>query len=126
MKLPLQVVFRDMAPLPSLEETIRQRAAKLELFVPELMSCQVVVQAEGNRHRVGHRYVVRIDARVPEEQLVAGERQGSEEFAVAVRDAFDAMTRQLEDYIRRRRGQVKRHEPAAARQRPQPAGEPEG
>lgn len=32
---------------------------------------------------------------------------------MAIRDAFDAMTRQLEDYARKRRGKVKHHETPA-------------
>jgi ribosomal subunit interface protein len=109
MKLPPRIEFRDMVPLPSLEGEIRQRVSKLEKFVPELMSCHVTVSAEGNRHRQGHRYVVRLDVRVPGAELVTGEHQGDEQFEVALRDSFDAMTRQLEDFQRRRRGQVKQH-----------------
>jgi ribosome-associated translation inhibitor RaiA len=109
MKLPLQIEFRDLMPLPSLEGEIRERAARLEKFVPELMSCHVTVEAEGNRHHQGHRYVVRLDVRVPGEEFVTGDRQGDEQIEVALRGSFDAMTRQLEDYQRRRRGQVKHH-----------------
>lgn len=111
MKLPLQIEFRDLVPLPSLEGEIRERVARLEKFVPELMSCHVTVGAEGNRHHQGHRYVVRLDARVPGEEIVTGERQGDEQIEVALRGSFDAMTRCLEDYQRRRRGQVKHHAP---------------
>lgn len=109
MKLPLQVKFRDMVPLPSLEPEIRRRAAKLELFAPDLTRCQVVVAAEGNRHHQGHRYTVKIDVTLPGEEIVAGENQAHEDIQIAVRDSFDAMARQLEDYERRRRGQVKQH-----------------
>lgn len=109
MKLPVQIVFRDMVPLPSLEAEIRRRASKLEQFAPDLMSCQIVVESEANRHHQGHRYVVRIDARVPGGEICAGERQGDEDIAVALRGAFDAVARQLEDHERRRRGQVKHH-----------------
>lgn len=49
MKLPLQVVFRDLAPLPSLEGEIRERVARLDRFAPDLMSCHVTVEAAGNR-----------------------------------------------------------------------------
>jgi ribosome-associated translation inhibitor RaiA len=112
MKLPLQVTFRDMAPLPSLGAEIGRRAAKLEQFVPDLISCHVVVEASANRHHVGHRYAVKIDVRVPGEQIFAGEHQAHEVIEIAVREAFDAMGRQLEDYARRRRGQVKHHEPS--------------
>jgi ribosome-associated translation inhibitor RaiA len=110
MKLPLQIEFRDLVPLPSLEGEIRERVARLEKFVPELMSCHVTVEAEGNRHHQGHRYVVRLDVRVPGEQLVTGERQGDAQIEVALRGSFDAMTRRLEDRQRRRRGQVKHHQ----------------
>lgn len=109
MKLPLQVVFRDLVPLPSLEGRIRDKVAKLEQFLADPVSCQVAVEVAGNRHHQGHRYVVRIDLRVPGEQIVVGEHQGNEDIEVALRDAFDAMTRRLQDHVRRRRGQVKQH-----------------
>jgi len=112
MKLPLQVTFRDMVPLPSLEGEIRQRAAKLEHFMPDLVSCHVVIEASGNRHQQGHRYAVKIDVRVPGDEIFTGEHQADAQIEIAVRDAFDAMARRLEDYSRRRRGQVKHHEPS--------------
>lgn len=113
MKLPLQIQFRDLVPLPSLEGEIRGRVAKLEQFVPEMMSCHVTVEAEGNRHQQGHRYVVRVDVRVPGDEFITGEHHGQEDVELAMHGAFDAMGRKLEDYVRRRRGQVKHHEPKA-------------
>lgn len=114
MKLPLQIEFRDLMPLPSLEGEIRERVAKFEKFVPELMSCHVTVESAGNRHQQGHRYVVRLDVRVPGEEFVTGEHHGDEQIEVALRGSFDAMTRRLEDYQRRRRGQTKQHAPKRA------------
>ena len=111
MKLPLQITFRDLAPLPSLEDDIRRRAAKLEEFAPDLSSCHVVVEATGNRHHQGHRYVVKIDVRLPGEEFFAGQHHGNEDIELAVRGAFDAMARRLEAHVRRRRGQVKLHAP---------------
>ncbi len=116
MKLPLQVTFRDMAPLPSLDGEIRRHVAKLERFVPELISCHVVVQASANRHRQGHIYAVKVDVRVPGDEVFTGEHQADEKIAVAVSGAFDAMTRRLQDYARRRRRQVKHHVPQGAGQ----------
>ncbi len=111
MKLPVQIVFRDLVPRPSLEDDIRRRADKLVQFAPNLMSCHVVVDATANQHHQGHRYFVRIDVRVLGEEIFVGDHHGNEDIAVAVRGAFDAMGRRLEDYMRRRRGQVKRHRP---------------
>lgn len=113
MKRPLQITFRDMAPLPSVEPEIRRRADKLDLWTPDVMSCQVVVEAEGNRHRTGHVYRVRITVRVPDEEIAVGQHHLDEDIHRAVRGAFDAVDRQLEDYVRRRRGQVKQHRTTA-------------
>jgi ribosomal subunit interface protein len=109
MKLPLQITFRDMVPLPSLEPEIRRRVAKLDHWTNEVMSCHVVVEAEGSRHRQGHEYRVKVSVRVPDDEIVAGAHQGSEDVYVALHGAFDAMDRQLEDHVRRRRGQTKEH-----------------
>jgi ribosome-associated translation inhibitor RaiA len=128
MKLPLQVTFRDLVPLPSLEGDIRLRAAKLEQFAPDLMSCHVAVEATANRHHQGHRYTVKIDVRVPGEEIFAGDHHGHEDIEIAVRGAFDAMCRRLEDYARRRRGQVKQHasEPPGAPSSGNAGGDPQG
>lgn len=109
VSIPVEVVFRDMVPLPSLEGDIRRRADKLRQWAPDLMSCRVVVEAQANRHRSGHIYTVKIDVSVPGDDLVAGDHHANEEIAIAVRGAFDAIGRRLEDRERRRRGQVKQH-----------------
>ena len=117
MKLPAQVVFRDLVPLPSLEGDIRRRIARLERLVPDLMSCHVAVEAEGNRHHQGHVYTVKIDVRLPGAEVFAGAHHADQSIELALRGAFAAVGRKLEDYVRRRRGQVKQH----AKPRPQAA-----
>lgn len=128
MVTPVEIVFRDMVPLPSLEGDIHRRADKLRQWAPDLMDCRVVVEAQANRHRTGHVYTVKIDAHLPGEEILAGDHHASEEIGLAVRGAFDAIGRRLEDHERRRRGQVKQHAPkgAAAAGRAEPANEGEG
>jgi len=114
MKLPLQVVFRNMEPSATAEAKIRERAGQLERIYPHIMSCRVAVEAHHKHHHQGNLYHVRIDLKVPDSEIVAsrdpGEHHAHEDVYVAVRDAFDAVDRRLEDYARRRRGQVKTHE----------------
>ncbi len=123
MKLPLQITFRDMVPLPSVEPDIRRRADKLDLWTPDVTSCQVVVEAEANRHRTGHLYRVRITLRVPDGDIAVGQHHLDEDIHRAVRGAFGAADRQLEDYVRRRRGQVKLHRAAADERMASEAGD---
>jgi ribosome-associated translation inhibitor RaiA len=103
MKLPLEIVFREMLPLPSLEPEIRRRAAKLEQFSGELMSCRVVVEAGANRRHQGHEYRVTIDVRVPDEQVAVSQHHRGDDAQIALRAAFDAMDRRLDERSRQRR-----------------------
>lgn len=116
MQLPLQVSFRHMEHSAPIEALIRERAAKLDTFADQIMSCRVVVEPASKHHEHGNLYEVRIDLTVPGEEIVVT-REPSEhieykDIHVALRDAFDAARRQLEDYVRRRRGSVKTLETA--------------
>jgi len=114
MKLPLQVTFKGMQPSTAIEQRVRQHVEKLERFHPRLMGCRVVVEAPHRHHHKGNVYRVRIDLTVPGGEIIVnrnGEYNHAHEDAhVAVRDAFAAAVRKLEDYARRRRGDVKSHE----------------
>jgi ribosomal subunit interface protein len=117
METPLQISFRDMDPSPSIEARIREKAAKLERFFDRITSCRVVVEARNRHQRSGRLYIVRIDLRVPGAELVAGHGRprdhAHEDVYVAIRDAFDAAGRQLEDHARRFRAAVKQHDAPA-------------
>ena len=115
MTVPLQVTFKDMAPSPALEARIREKAARLERFEGDILRCHVTVEAPHHHHHQGRLYRARVEVFVPRGEVVVT-REGSQDHAhedpyVAVRDAFDAVVRQLEDHVRRLGGQVKHHEP---------------
>ncbi len=113
MQLPLQVVFRNMDPSAAIEARIRERAASLEHYHDRIMSCRVAVELHHRHHHQGNLFHVRVDLKVPEGEIVASrapaEHHAHEDVYVAIRDAFDAARRQLEDHARRRRGVVKEH-----------------
>jgi cold shock CspA family protein/ribosome-associated translation inhibitor RaiA len=109
MQLPLQITAHDFPLSATIEEDIRERAAKLDIYYQGIIRCHVVVTAPVGHHRRGGPYTVRIDVTVPGTELVVN-RQADEELPVAIRDAFDAMRRQLEDYARHQRGAVKSHD----------------
>ncbi len=114
MQLPLQITFRNMDPSLTVEHAVRLRADKLERFCDRITGCRVVVEAPHRQHHKGNLYHIRVDLTVPDDELVvsreAADQHAHEDVYVAVRDAFAAAKRQLQEYSRRRRGQVKRHE----------------
>jgi len=114
MKLPLQITFRNLDRSPAIEADIEEKANKLDEFFEHIMRCRVVVEADHKHHHKGNLYHVRVDITVPGHELVVKrdpkEHQAHEDVYVAIRDAFDAAKRQLEDYARKLRGDVKSHD----------------
>ena len=141
MKIPLQITFRNMPPSEAIENNVREKAAKLDSLYDGIMSCRIIIEAPHRHHHKGKAYQVSIDMTVPGGELVvnrapkrldaaktprpeelendlteshAPSKHGAHEDPyVAIRDAFNAAARKLQDHARRKRGKVKLHEPAA-------------
>ena len=114
MTTPLQLSFRSLEPTPAIERRIREYAARLERFHPRIVSVRVLVEGRHHRHHKGNLYHVRVEVGVPGEDVVAARESAfehaHEDVYVALRDAFRAARRQLEDRSREQRGAVKTHE----------------
>lgn len=131
MQTPLQITFRNMKPSVSIEEWIRSEADKLDNFYNRVMGCRVSIEMPHRHHKKGSSYRIRIDLTVPGEEIVVKRepslRQRAKELGetgikkqletktphknlrLAINDAFKAVSRQLQDYARRQRGDVKSH-----------------
>ena len=118
MQIPLQISFRNMDPSPAVEARIREKAAKLERFHDRIIGCTVVVEAPHRSQNKGKLYSVRVDISVPGKDVVVDRAKpvdhAHEDVYVAVRDAFNAATRRLEDQVRKRRGNTKARGAVAA------------
>jgi ribosomal subunit interface protein len=114
MQAPLEIVFHNVDRSPAVEAAVRERAAKLELFAENITSCRVTVEAPHRNHQQGNLYTVRVDLRFPGGEIIANrspsENHAHEDVYVALRDAFKAARRQLQDRQHVRRGDVKPHE----------------
>ena len=109
MQVPLTITAHGMDLPASVESLIRERFDNLERYHPRIVSCRVTVEGPGEHHRTGGPYSLKVIVRVPARELVVT-LQGAEDPLVAIREAFDAMRRQVQDAVRVRRGKIKRHE----------------
>ena len=114
MQIPLQITFRGIPHSDAVEAKIREKASKLDRFHSHIMSCRVAVESEHHSHHQGNQYHIRIDITTPRKELVISrehhDKQAYEDIYVAIRDAFNVATRQLEDYSRIQQGKVKTHD----------------
>jgi len=114
MQRPLQITFRNMDHSPAVEADVRQKADKLDEYHHNVIGCRVVIEGSHHHHHKGNLYQAKLDITVPGHEVVVSrardQHHAHEDVYVAVRDAFNAAYRQLEDIGRKMRGAVKAHE----------------
>lgn len=96
MQTPLQITIRGIPHSDALDSRIREKAAKLEEFHPRITSCRVTVEEIKKHQQQGREFQVGIDVRVPGKEVVIN-RMHAEDVYVALRDAFDAAKRQIDE-----------------------------
>jgi ribosome-associated translation inhibitor RaiA len=113
MNPPLEITFQQLNASPALVARIRKLMARLERFSSHIMRCHVVVEAAHRHHHQGNLFDVRIDITTPGAQFsiqrASARDHAHEDPYVALRDAYRAARRRLQDYERERRGAVKQH-----------------
>lgn len=114
MQEPIEIAFQQFEPSDEVRADIAKHAKRLERFSDRITSCRVVVAGPQTRHRHGDLFHVDIRIAMPDHKdVIVGKTHGDvaahEHVLVAIKDAFDAAVRQIEDAAREVRGQIKAH-----------------
>jgi cold shock CspA family protein/ribosome-associated translation inhibitor RaiA len=113
MQEPLQIAFHNMESSDMIEQLVRDRVARLEKFTDKIISCRIVIKAP-HKQRTGANLGISIDIGLPGKDVhVNNEGRIHETRADAhrvIREAFDVAERQVEEYERIIRRDVKHHE----------------
>ena len=114
MQTPVEIAFRHCEASEEMRAEIAAQVRRLEQFSPSITSCRVVVTGPQTRHRSGDAFRVALFIAMPEHKNVVVDRPRGgaaerEHALVAIREAFDAAVRQIEDAQREMRGQIKDH-----------------
>lgn len=127
-----KTTFRNMPPSDAVTARVQQEAEKLGKYFDRITSCAVVIEApHGHKHHHGEPFHVRIELGVPGKDLVVNHNPSVRRIAeqseegrarkndeveaphkdlyVAIRDAFLAVRRQLQNYVHCLRHEVKTH-----------------
>lgn len=115
MDTPLQIVFDGLDSDDAIRAQIEEKTAGLERFYGHIIAGRVIVKRINRRHQLGPVHSLTIELNVPGKKLVVsrdpGDRERHEVYvAPLINDAFHAMARQLEDYARKQRGEIKAHD----------------
>lgn len=108
--MDLQITIPNFEHTEALDNQIRKHAEKLQKYFTEIHLCHVVVKYASKQHHKGNLFDIRLNITVPGKEIAIN-REANQDFSIALRDAFNAAKRQLEDYARLQRGEIKTHEP---------------
>jgi cold shock CspA family protein/ribosome-associated translation inhibitor RaiA len=109
MEFPVQITSRHFKLFQDVEDKIRKEAEKLNKFYDRILRCRIVVESPHRHSRQGKLFHIKIHLTLPGNELVI-KREPHEDIKVAIRESFSAARRKLEDFARKQRGDVKRHE----------------
>lgn len=114
MQHPLQITFHGMPHSDAVEKHIREKMEKLEQFCSHMITSKATVEIAGKHKHQGQLFKIQLSITVPDKELVINHEM-HEDIYVVLRETFDAAKRKLEDYERRRRGDIKFHENTSKR-----------
>lgn len=107
MNVPIQIRYHGMDTSDALSDHIREQAEKLTRVYGRIERVEVVLEQPQKRHRHGDRFHVRIHVHVPGNDIIIdrdpGDDAAHEIAQAAVRDAFDAARRRLDEHADRLR-----------------------
>ena len=129
---PAQTTYRNMQPSEAVNARVQKEAEKLGKYFDRITSCSVVIEAPHGHNHHGEPFHVRVEIGVPGKDLVVNHNPSPRKIAerdaelrprktheieaphkdvyVAIRDAFLAARRQLQDYVQCLRHEVKLHQ----------------
>lgn len=113
MTIPTTVTFNGLARSDALRAHILEHVQRLERFAGDILSCDVIVELAERSHHQGNAFGVHVHANLQGRELEVS-RSGpasvrQEDAYAVVADTFRALRRRIQDYVRRRRGDVKAH-----------------
>lgn len=103
--LAVEILTNGADVPPDAETYLHERIARLRRFYPRLAACRVVLEAPPAHQRTGGAFHAAVHVEVPGSDIHVT-RQQAEHLHAAIRFAFNAAERQLEDHIRKQRGDV--------------------
>ena len=113
MQTQPQVSFDDLPVDDAVRDAVLDHVAQLERLSDRITGCHVVVAQPHRHHREGRLYSVRVDLVVPGAEIVVNRDHhldhAHEDVFVALRDAFLAARRRLDNHVRRMHGVEKAH-----------------
>ena len=106
-----KVVFRGIDHSQTVADAVQKRLDKLERFTEEIHSLRVILESPHNHHYKGKVFHVAVEAVIPNHDILVSHDQHDkhehEDIYIAIRDAFNALERQIKSVYEKKRHQIR-------------------
>lgn len=114
MQVPLEISCPDFDKTETIETIVEEEAGKLERFCDHIISCRTTIEMPHKHQQTGNPFRVKVEVHVPPQHTLVSKRESTggnlhEELPAVLRDAFDAVERQLKKTVDKQHGEVKSH-----------------
>lgn len=107
----LKIQYLGFGESEAVNTAVQEHIDSLEKMSPNILSCRTILTRPSRKHQQGTTFQVKLLLQLPGTTIVINKDPGlnhaHEDIYVAIRDAFLAARRKVEDYNRIRSGQVK-------------------
>ena len=115
MNVPPQIIFHDMDRSQWIEDYIHERLQHLEKISDGVTSAHVVLTRSQGSHQHGNEYRVTVEVRFPPHHDLAAKKErnigdAQVELRPLIKQAFEAIERQVKEVVQKRRHEVKAHD----------------
>lgn len=112
MQVPLEISYNHVSRSEWIDDYIKTRVGKLEHYTDDIVACRVVIEQTQNQHRTGNPYRTLVELTLPAKRELVAEKEGRVtdphvQLRPIIRNAFEAMEKQLKKQTAKRSGQVK-------------------
>lgn len=109
------ITFHNIGNSDAIKQDVLDHIEKLDQFHDRITGCRVVIDAPHKHQKKGNIYDIRIDVLIPGGEIIInkepGQNHAHEDIYVAIRDAFNAAKRKLEDHVRKHSVHRTKHHP---------------
>jgi ribosome-associated translation inhibitor RaiA len=105
MQTEPQVTYVNVERSDEVDQLVLREVDQLERFYDRITACRVSIELPHRRHQTGANWHVHVVLEVPGDEIVVDREpekdRRHERIGAAVRDAFKAARRQLQDHVQR-------------------------
>lgn len=114
MQVTPEISYRDVSRSDWIDDYINRYVEKLDRLCDDIVACRIAIERVQHHKEKGNPYRVRVEVTLPKKKDLVADKRGAVgdphvQLRPIIRQAFEAMEKQLKKHMEKRRGEVKNH-----------------